>query len=376
MAVHKNSNGKWVVSYFDATGKRRREVVTWAKLALAKIMVSDNIKLNAPGAELAKKLYNARVNARNQGAKSAAIEAGRSVRITALLSRLRSDYEQRGLRSWGFVEMRWKAHLAPVFGQLEADSISTRDLDAYISWRLKKKASAGTINRELAIIRRMLQLAQDDGTIHRMPKFPHLKESAPRAGFVEDADFAKLKDAATETWLKALITTAYRFGFRKGELLSLRVAQVDLLSHTISLGAANTKNGHARVVVMTSDVEKLLTFCVHGKRPDQYVFTWANGDPVRDFRAAWGQLCKSTGVSILFHDLRRSAVRNMVRRGVSEAVAMRISGHRTRSVFDRYNVTSLGDLEQAAKKIEQGPPPITGGTDSGTREDSALTIVQ
>jgi hypothetical protein len=103
---------------------------------------------------------------------------------------------------------------------------------------------------------------------------------------------------------------------------------------------------------MTEDVYQRLTPCVKGKKPDDSLFTWEDGSPVRDFRVTWANMCKAAKVSILLHDFRGSAIRNMIRAGVPEKTAMRISGHVTRSVFDRYDIGSEEDLVDAAEKLE------------------------
>src|SRR5437879_12957134 len=135
----------------------------------------------------------------------------------------------------------------------------------------------------------------------------------------------------------------------------MRVSQVDLLARTIDLNPGETKNGEGRTVTLTESCYVLVLELAKGKHADDSLLTRASGGPVRDFRGAWYALTEAAKMpGLLFHDLRRSAVRNMVRRGVTERVAMKISGHLSRSVFDRYNIVDPSDLADAALKVEQG----------------------
>ncbi len=89
------------------------------------------------------------------------------------------------------------------------------------------------------------------------------------------------------------------------------------------------------------------------------------GERIRDFTKRWKTVCKKAGVpGMLRHDFRRTAVRNLVNSGVSERVSMTITGHKTRSVFDRYHIVNPSDLQEATRKLT--------GTISGTASRSAL----
>jgi len=267
------------------------------------------------------------------------------------------DYEVNGKRSLGHVQMRWKQHLEPVFGHLLAAHVTSDDIERYKQKRLTHGASNATVNRELAFLKRAFHLGMraTPPKVQRVPHFAMLTENNVRTGFVEVGQYDKLAAATAKRglWLRAMFECGFTYGWRRGELLNLRVRQVDLLNRTVMLDPGSTKNRKGRVVHMIQSVYQLLKACALSKKADDHVFTREGGSPVRDFRGAWEGACDEAGVpGLLFHDLRRTAVRGLVRSGVSEHVAMKISGHKTRSTFDRYDIVSDADLKDAARKLE------------------------
>jgi integrase len=306
------------------------------------------------------------------------IESGfvssRKLTVSETIERVFDDYESEGYRSLQDAKERWAKHLKPVLGSVLARNVNTKALRKYRDARLEAGAAKATVNRELALLRRGFHIARQDGQLQFIPAFPMLSENGnARDGWLEDAQYDKLAAACAKRglWLRAMFETAYQLGWRSGELIGLRVKQFDPHSRTLRLRIGSTKNKEGREAVCPQRLFLLLQQCALGKKPDDLLFTRDRQQrSVRDFRAAWFEATKEAGLApkdektkrpgLLFHDLRRTAVRNMVRRGISEKVAMTISGHKTRSVFDRYHIVADSDLREAALKMEQ---PIRKTTD-------------
>lgn len=303
-----------------------------------------------------------------------------SYKVSDLFEPYMIDALNRGLKDEKRWRQAWTLHLEPVFGSLNVEDLTTAKIEAYVAERREESGADpddrgpnGTINRELTLLRAMLRRAMrvTPPQLSAMPAFPaRLKESNPRTGFVDGDQYALLARNAKELWLRALIACAYNFGFRKGELLSMRVSQVDFLDRWLTLEVGTTKNDEGRKVKMTPEVFELLKVCCRGKEGREFVFTHEDGSRVRDPRKAWYDLTVRCGLGTLtpakgekyafkkytglnLHDFRRSAVRNLVRSGVPQVVAMKISGHKTTSIFNRYNIVDEADLIRASEMIEQ-----------------------
>jgi len=294
-----------------------------------------------------------------QDAKRGKLTSGSRTRTIAdLLDGLHRDYKVND-KSHEWVSGVVEKHLRPYFGQMRASKLNFGVIQRYLEHRQKDGAANATINREIALLRRAFSLSNEP-----LPKLPSkLKENNVRKGFFEHEEYLALLNALPEG-LRAVLTFAYYTGCRKGEILSLQWSQVDLLEQVVRLEAGTTKNDEPRLIPLAPELHEVLKM-QNAIRMQKYpacpwVFFRA-GEQILDFRGAWEEACevaklwdqKTKKPTKLFHDLRRTGVRNLVRAGVPESVAMRISGHKTRSVFERYNIVNTTDLKDAAQRLSQ-----------------------
>lgn len=226
---------------------------------------------------------------------------------------------------------------------------------------LKRGAAHGTINRELSILKRMLNLGarQTPPKVDRVPYIPMLEEDNVRQGFFKHQQYLNLL-RALPSYLRPVLTFGYNTGWRKSEILGLTWDRVDLKEGTVRLEASETKNKEARTIYMEPELAKLLRIQWLRRHKNCNNVFHNKGRPIKDFRGAWKSACAEVDIEgKLFHDLRRTGVRNMVRSGIREQVAKKISGHKTREVFERYNIISSDDLKQAADRLGEYREMVT-----------------
>jgi integrase len=337
--------------------------------------------------------------------------AGRVARGEALLPRadkvrwqeaaqdLREHYTATGSRETEEAEARLK-HLDAFFEGYKLAMIGPAEVTRYVARRqaeatrmiaardgetiTRRLTSNATVNRELGVLGRLLKLAYENGKLARMPLLRKLKESSPRQGFFEPPVYEAVRKQLAPD-LQVACAIMYTFGWRKSEVLSLERRQLDLAAGTLRLDLGTTKNGDGRIVYLTGDLKMLLAAQVERvktlerqlERIVPFLFPHLKGrhrgTRIRDFRKAWATACRNAGVpGMLRHDFRRTAVRNLERRGVPRSVATKLTGHKTEAVYRRYAIVSDADLREAALRLDgvDAPRGHTLGHTASTAVDS------
>lgn len=263
------------------------------------------------------------------------------------------DYQLQRYRSLTTARARVE-HLREVFGGWPAESITADAVRNYQLHRRNQGAEAATTNRETSALSRMFQIAIRRGLLERMPLFPkRLEENPPRDGFFEHDEYLKVRAQAPLAY-RDVLDFAYYSGWRRNEILHLTWEEVDLVGGVIRLTPRRSKTRTGRVLPISAPLRRVLTRRLRRRtKQDARVFQ-RDGVPVRVWRTALRDACRKAKVPHrLLHDCRRTAARNLIRAGVPERVAMLLTGHKTRAVFDRYNIVNEQELLTAGERLAE-----------------------
>ena len=292
-----------------------------------------------------------------------------------------SDHFLKQIRYWGihpsfgFVEEpetngvaeRWNRTLKEqaihgrIFQNLAAVRAAVADfVERYNqTWRLEKlgyhtrrTAGAATVNRETSALSRMFRLAVRSRQLDERPVFPErLEENGPRQGFFEHAEYTAVRQYLPAPY-QDVLDVAYYSGWRKRKILDLRWDEVDESGGVVRLSPQRSKTRVGRVLPISPPIAVVLSRRRATRRAGESHVFHRDAVTVRSWRTAWPEACRRAGVpGRLLHDCRRTTARNLVRAGVPERVAMQLTGHKTRAIFDRYNIVQEAELHEAGARL-------------------------
>lgn len=314
----------------------------------------------------------------------------RTVTVDDLLDDLVTHLTNRKRASVSKVTSHLRAVRAAI-GHRRAVDLDTSTVERYQAERLAAGKAPATVNRELEALRQAFRRAATvtPPRIPRAPSIPLLTVENARQGFLPHADFEAVLAAVEDLDVRDFVEWFYVCGMRPNEIRQLTWEMFDRETWTLNLDPRAAKTRTGRVLGVVGPLRTILERRLAARRFDcRLIFHRTSkgkvGQPVKDYRRTWAAACKVAGLvagrnvegGVTPYDLRRCAVRNLVRGGTHETVAMKITGHKTRSTFDRYNIASVEDVSAAIERTtayvatlptERKVAPLEGAGRKGRR---------
>jgi excisionase family DNA binding protein len=322
---------RYCVDYRDHRGHRVREVIKQARTrAEALIVLQERVAGS----------FNARHNP---------LRRRESPTFSQLAEMFLEDYAKANKKSWKCDFYALEAHLKPQFGALRLEEITPQFVEQYRRERLKSVRKSST-NREIALLRRMFNLAIDWGLASSNPilkvrTFPE-KDNLKQRVLSEDEEARLLATSAPH--LRAVIIGLLHTGARRNELLTLRWSEVDLNRGSILL--IRTKGGKNRTIPVNGRLMDLLR-SIEAPSKSGYVFTGPKGERILTIRRAFQNACRRAGLTGLrLHDLRHTFASRLVANGTDLITVKELLGHHSVTVTERY---THGEDERRRAAVER-----------------------
>jgi integrase len=284
-----------------------------------------------------------------------------SLSMNDLFDDYRAEYLRKQNTDIEHVDHRLK-HLRPAIGGMDPRLFKQRDMDRYAAARLQELTHLGTltsvstINREIAVVSASMRLAAEE--LHRIVRFKkYPEEKFIRQGLVSPELYRQMLYELADH-VKPFWVLSYYTGVRKGELLLLRWDWLDWEQWLIRVppffqGERITKNGKPHLILLyCAEMRETIKFAWQRRDPANPCLFQRNGECVKSFRTAFEEARRRCSQpDLIFHDLRRTAARNMRRHGISEEVAMKIGGWCTPAIFRRYRILDEMELVEAGQHL-------------------------
>jgi integrase len=328
MGIYKRG-GKWCIDYYDQNHARVQESSRSSRRADAEAL------LNLRKSEILRGVYK------------------RPVRITIGEFGTRyMEYAKANKRSWLRDEQMLK-HLKEFFGtERQLADITAADIEGY-KLRRKARVSGSTVNRELALLKRMFNLAISwdlflDLNPFRKVKFFREVNFGLRIVSPEEEE-TLLRNASP--YIQDIVRFGLNTGLRIGEIFGLQWANVDLEKDILNVFAPKTQK--TRAVPINSEARKVLEYWALGRRNDFVFYNPETGTPFVDLKAGFGLACRKSGIEgVTWHTLRHTFASRLVDRGVDIVTVQQLLGHSTVTVTMRYTHTNLDSKRAAVARLE------------------------